>query len=264
MSSSASNGFSIRAFDLEIRIECDSAEMRDSLDRFLLPPLPRSGNSAEAVDVSIRIEEKSDCFRILLNEEAISSALTINETALATVKALDDALVRRLKGLRAVHAGAVVLEGRALLIPGGTHAGKSSLVAELLRRGAAHLSDEYALVDGEGRVHAYPRPLLLRNSGPKQSLVLPRDLEASFQLHPVPVGWILAVDYVPNAAWTIHEVSQGEAVLLLLRNTPHEMSQSPEMIEYFQRSAANAECYVGIRGEAAGAADRIFDLIHRK
>lgn len=264
MSSSGSCGFGIRAFDSYIRIQCDSAEMRDTLDRFLLPPLPRCEISGEAVDISIRIVEESGCFRTLVNEENISSDVTVNETALATVKALDDALIQRLKSIRAVHAGAVMLEGRALLIPGTTHAGKSSLIAELLRRGAAHLSDEYALVDEEGRVHAYPRPLLLRNGSSKQSLILPGDLNASFAMQPVSVGWILAVNYVPNAAWNIHEVSQGEAVMLLLRNTPHEMSQSPEMIDFFLRSAADAVCFAGERGDAVDAADRIIDLIHRK
>jgi hypothetical protein len=264
MSSTGSYGFGILAFDSYVRVDCDSAEMRDTLDRFLLPPLPRCEISAAAADISIEVVGESDSFQILLNKEEISSAVTVNETALATVKALDDALIRRFKSIRAVHAGAVMLEGRALLIPGTSHAGKSSLVAELLRRGAAHLSDEYALVDEEGCVHAYPRPLLLRNGSPRQFLVLPGDLNAYFAMEPVPVGWIVAVDYVPNSAWEIYEISQGEAVMLLLRNTPHEMSESPEMIDFFLRSAAHAVCYAGKRGDAVDAADRVFDLIHRK
>jgi hypothetical protein len=264
MSSTGRYGFGICAFDSYIRIQCDSANMRDTLDQFLLPPLPRSDISAEAVDIRIQVVERSDCFQVLLNGEEISTSVTVNETALAAVKALDDALVQRLKSVRAVHAGAVMLDGRALLIPGTTHAGKSSLVAELLRRGAAHLSDEYALVDDEGRVHSYPRPLLLRNGSAKQSLALPGDLNASFAMQPVSVGWIVAVDYVPNAAWKVQEISQGEAVMLLLRNTPHEMSEFPEMIDFFRRSASDAVCYAGTRGEAVDAANRIFDLIHCK
>src|SRR5262245_28191234 len=42
-----------------------------------------------------------------------------------------------------VHAGAVGWKGRALLLPGRTFAGKSTLVAALVRAGATYYSDEY-------------------------------------------------------------------------------------------------------------------------
>jgi hypothetical protein len=78
------------------------------------------------------------------------------------------------------------------------------------------------------------------------------------------VGWILALDFEPGASWEIHELSQGEAVLLLLRNTPHEMGKSPEMVDFFLRVAGDAKCFVGKRGEAAEAATRILNMIRHK
>jgi len=261
---SSGHVFGIRAFDSAIRIECESQELRDTLNRFLLPPLPRCDIPFDAADIKIQVLSSSGGFDVFVDHGRISSAETQSDAALATVKALDDAIVRRLRTLRAVHAGAVVFRGRALLIPGSTHAGKSSLVAELLLRGASHLSDEYALVDQAGRVHAYPRPLLLRNGSPKQTLVLPSELSSGFTMESVPVGWILAVDYDPSGNWNIDEISQGEAVMLLLSNTPHEMAQSPEMVELFMRSVAGAECYQGTRGDVEEAADRVLDLVSDK
>jgi len=253
--------FGIHAFDSMVRVESESDEMRDNLDRFLLPTLARCEVTREAADIAIAVQRAAGAFEVFLNDVRVGSAQTTHDAALGAVKALDDALVQKLRKLRAVHAGAVVLQGRALLIPGSSHAGKSSLVAELLRRGAAHLSDEYALVDEKGRVHSYPRPLLLRNGGPGQTLVLPSDLDARFQVEPAEVGWILAVDYDPEAAWNIKRVSQGEAVMLLLRNTPHEMDQSPEMIELFTCCAAAADCYAGTRCDVVEAAERILELV---
>jgi hypothetical protein len=261
MTSSRSLVFGIHAFDSKVRVESESEVMRDNLDRFLLPALARCEISREAADITITVQDASGGFEIFLDHVKVCSAEAPHDAALGAVKALDDALVRKLRKLRAVHAGAVVLNGRALLIPGSSHAGKSSLVAELLRRGAAHLSDEYALVDEEGRVHAYPRPLLLRNGSPRQTLVLPDDLDASFEMEPAEVGWIVAVDYDSEGSWKVEQISQGEAVMLLLRNTPHEMEQSPEMIELFTRSVAGAECYAGTRGDVAEAADRILELV---
>jgi len=263
MSSRDKYAFGIQAFDLSIRVECESAEMRGMLNRFLLPPLERCEVPAGAAQIEIEALEESGGFAIQINAQKISLATNIRDAALAAVKALDDAVVEHLIGLRAVHAGAAKLKGRALLIPASTHAGKSSLVAELLRRGAELFSDEYALVDEDGRVHSYPRPMLLRNGSPRQTLVLPEDLNANFADEPAIVGWILAVDYDPRGAWDVEEISQGEAVMHLLRNTPHEMGQSPEMIHFFSRLAESARCYSGTRGDVAEAADRILQLISR-
>ena len=54
-----------------------------------------------------------------------------------------------------VHAGVVAWRGRALVLPGTSFAGKTTLVAELVRAGAIYYSDEYAVLDEQGRVHPY-------------------------------------------------------------------------------------------------------------
>src|SRR5438445_462151 len=61
-----------------------------------------------------------------------------------------------------VHAGVVGWRGQAIVIPGMTFSGKSTLVAALVRAGATYYSDEYAVFDAQGRVHPYPRRLAIR------------------------------------------------------------------------------------------------------
>src|SRR5882724_8587214 len=61
-----------------------------------------------------------------------------------------------------VHAGVAGWQGRAIVIPGMSFSGKSTLVAELLRAGATYYSDEYAVIDERGRVHPYTRDLRIR------------------------------------------------------------------------------------------------------
>ena len=256
--------FGICAFDCSIRVDCSSVEARDLLQRYLLPPLPRTEAIPASPDVHLSVADDAGSFRVQVNQNPPTTAATLHDAALAAVKALDDALIHSMHGLHAIHAGAVLIEGRALLIPGSTHAGKSSLVAELLRRGASHFSDEYALIDRDGRAHSYPRPLLLRNGQPFQTLVLPEALNATFATEPARVRWILALDYAAGGEWKIRELSQSEAVMLLLRNTPHELAQSPCMVDSFVRVAENAVCYEGQRGDAVGAASRILDLITQK
>ena len=255
--------FGIRAFDLSILVESADSEIRSALDRYLFPPLPRE-SALSSPDIHLLVDRAGDTFRIEVEGEFAGSAITLHDASLAAVKALDEVIIHRMKMLRAIHAGAVLIEGRALLLPGSSHAGKSSLVAELLRRGASHFSDEYALIDSEGLTHSYPRPLLVRKGDPRQTLVLPEELNAQFADQPAPVGWILALDYVPGRQWEIHQLSQGEAVMLLLRNTPHEMAKSPEMVDFFLCVADKALCFEGTRGEAAEAATRVLDLVRNK
>ena len=56
-------------------------------------------------------------------------------------------------------------------------------------------------------------------------------------------------------------MSQSEALLTLLRNTPHVLAESPDLVGVFQHAVAGATCYSGRRTEAADAADQILRLI---
>src|SRR5260370_20995260 len=62
-----------------------------------------------------------------------------------------------------VHAGVVGWKNRAILIPGLSHSGKTTLVDQLIRAGATYYSDEYAVLDERGRVHPYARALGMRS-----------------------------------------------------------------------------------------------------
>lgn len=57
------------------------------------------------------------------------------------------ALVESLKGRLSLHAGAVSMHGRAVVLLGRNHAGKSTAIAELCSRGGALLADDIALFE---------------------------------------------------------------------------------------------------------------------
>ncbi len=198
---------------------------------------------------------------MLADDAIVASASQAISLVPDVIRVLDDAVIQRLTMLRAVHAGTVLWCGRALLLPGVSHAGKSSLVAELLRRGATYFSDEYALIDAGGLVHPYPRPLLVRNGCPEQLPVLPEECNAAVGDAPAPIGWILALQYLPDATWSVKPTSQSEALLNLLRNTPHVLADSPDMVGAFQHAVAGAVCYAGHRADAVHAASHILQLI---
>jgi hypothetical protein len=253
------NGIGIRAFGCNIAVVSDSDETLETLQGFLLPSLPRVRVDVPGAEILLRILHEGDGFQLICNDRA-KSVRDVRTLATDTVRLLDEEILARLKGLWAIHAGAVEIMGRALLLPGGTHAGKSALVAELLRHGAVYLSDEYALIDAQGRAHPYPRPLMLRHGTPEQTPWLPKEFNAAVGAAPVPVGWILSLVYDSAARWGIAAIPQSEALLVLLRNTPHVLAGTPGLLAALARAAAGASSYSGRRGGATDAVENILRL----
>ena len=72
----------------------------------------------------------------------------------------------RLNGLVAIHAAVIAQNGRAMLVPGATGVGKSTLCIAAERAGATVVTDEYALVDtSTGLVTGWQRPVRVRKVG---------------------------------------------------------------------------------------------------
>lgn len=257
---SSTQDFRVDAFGCKLQVQSSCPEAYAILDRYVFPSLPRIAGVDEP-DLFIRIIRDRDHLQLLADNAVVAYASQAISLVPDIIRVLDDAVLQRLTTLRAAHAGTVLWCGRALLLPGVSHAGKSSLVAELLRRGATYFSDEYALIDAEGLVHPYPRPLLVRNGCPEQLPVLPEECNALVGDAPAPIGWIFALQYLPDAAWSVSPTSQSEALLNLLRNTPHILADSPDMVGAFQRAVAGAVCYAGHRADAVHAASQILQLI---
>jgi serine kinase of HPr protein (carbohydrate metabolism regulator) len=60
-----------------------------------------------------------------------------------------------------VHASCVAIEGRAVLIAGGSGKGKSDLALRLIDRGARLVSDDYTVIHAEaGRLYASAPPAI--------------------------------------------------------------------------------------------------------
>lgn len=255
------NSFEVQAFGTGIRAAGSSPAASALLERCIFPSLPRKAANGEAPHLALWLEEAAGKFELSAGDVSIGSATEAMRLAPEVVRVVDETVIRRLEDLRAMHAAVVAFGDRALLLPAATHSGKSSLAAELLRRGATYYSDEYALIDRQGRVHPYPRPLLLRDGRPEQIPVLPEECGSRAGIGPAPIRWIVGLRYLPGKAWHVSPVPQSEGVLLLLQNTPHVWARTPDLLETLSQAVAGAACFVGTRGEAAEAAEQILRLV---
>jgi hypothetical protein len=151
-----------------------------------------------------------------------------------------------------VHAGVVGWKGRALLIPGRSRSGKTTLVAELVKAGAVYYSDEYAVLDERGRVHPYPRPLQIRADETGEQRRHPVEtLGGRAGRGPLPVALVVASRYSPGAKWRPRRLSAGQGVLELLAQTVSARSRPEKAFAALERVVAGALVLKGARGEAS-------------
>jgi hypothetical protein len=156
----------------------------------------------------------------------------------------------------------VAIDGRAIVIPGESFSGKTTLVSALLRRGATYLSDEFAVLDRDGRVHPYPKPLSMRlQTGLPDAEVTPEAVGAEVLETSAPVALIVVTQYLPGATFEPRELSGGEAALALLGNAVPARERPAETMRAVREAAACSRCVSGERGDADVAAGTILALL---
>ncbi|HEX8707238.1 MAG TPA: hypothetical protein VF723_03165 [Pyrinomonadaceae bacterium] len=150
-----------------------------------------------------------------------------------------------------VHAGVVGWKGRAIVVPGRSFTGKTSLVAALVRAGATYYSDEYAVLDARGRVHPYPKPLQLREDRSARQQKYPVEaFGGRAGVKPLPVGLVIVSKYRAGAKWRARTVSAGRGSLELLANTVSARRRPEAALSALQQVVAQAPVVKSVRGEA--------------
>jgi hypothetical protein len=161
-----------------------------------------------------------------------------------------------------VHAGVVAWQGRALILPGPSHSGKSSLVASLIAAGATYYSDEYAVIGLDGRIYPFPRRLRLRSAGEQEptadSIAYPANGET---LEPLQPAWIMNLRYRPDGVWNPQELTPGQTLLALLENTVAVRRQSELTLRTLKLAVGSATGWQSERGEAGDVIREIVRLM---
>jgi hypothetical protein len=152
-----------------------------------------------------------------------------------------------------VHAGVVGWRGQAIVIPGRSRSGKTTLVAELVKAGALYLSDEFAVLDGRGRVHPFAKPLSIRGASGCDRHAQPRraeELGGACATGPLPVGLVVLAEHRPGASWRPERLTAGQAVIEMLAHTVPARLRPEASLASLGRAVARATVLKGARGEA--------------
>lgn len=166
-----------------------------------------------------------------------------------------------------VHAGVVEIDGCALLFPGESFVGKSTLVAALVQDGANYFSDEYAVITDEGLVIPYRRQIALRNS-----LFFPEgrtDLSAlapvmDEMLNGIPMNLVLFSTYKVKGEWSCTSLDRTSTLIELCKNTVGFRSRPDMSFNHLNRLLDRGSGHTCIRGEARETIDHIMGLLRQK
>jgi hypothetical protein len=160
-----------------------------------------------------------------------------------------------------VHAGAVGHNGKAIIVPGMSFSGKTTLVAELVRAGATYYSDEFAALDENGLVHPYAKPLSIRNGGWEQIDHEVATFGGAKGSEPLPVGLVVLSWYERGAAWAPERLSAGEGALKVLANTVPGTDRPGQSLAAITKAVTDAVILEGPRGDAAALARELLSTL---
>ncbi len=220
--------FAFRCYGVAVSIQCADEPLLLEAEQRLRAALL---NRVEIIDDNFDSSAKH-CFKIGLHDGSYyysgSESEYSENVSRAVVLNFLESMVRVTIAEHAVdrvflHSGVVALNGKAILIPGNSYSGKSTLVAELVRNGAVYYSDEYAILDRDGLVHSFPRPLAMRGfkASGEQTDVNVESLGGLAGYEPIPVGMVLITEYNENAAWDPISLESGNGILEMI---PHTIS----------------------------------------
>jgi hypothetical protein len=228
--------------------------------RALTPPGATTFIAGENT-AKVAVEERNGTLRVFAGGTPIGMTED-EELALGML----DAQIRAQVALLApehifVHAGVVAVDGEAVLLPGFTFTGKTTLTHALVEAGAVYYSDEFAVIDAAGLVHPYAKPLSIRRrEGSGHTTETHADsLGAVTGREPVPVGLIAVTSYRPGATLDPEPLAPGAALLALLGHTIPARTRPEQAMAALKATVQVATAWKSDRGEADVAARAIIE-----
>jgi hypothetical protein len=255
-----------RTYGVTVAIESNSAELlaaaADVAVRSLLGNVKAS--RAKRANLTFRLEAHGpQSHRMYINGEVVSSGRSRRKFL-----KFFDAILRATVGehcpdLVFVHAGVVGWKGKAIMMPADSFKGKSTLTAELVRLGAAYYSDDFALLDTAGLVHAFPRTISMRDESYRPFDLTPESLGGNRSEGPIPLGFALFTEYQPAARWRPRTMTPGRGVL---ETVPFALSfrRSPDFcLQVLNSAFSRAIIASSPRGNAEAVAPLILDYVDK-
>lgn len=262
-----SHGNSYTAFGCDVGLRANSADALEEISKYVpcwIKPSP--SRSVDRVVSFIKGGRKGS--QRLFNLLYLDHALVARSHDFASIKdhltdGIEIALAEKAKSHIVLHAGAVSWKGRGILIPGPSHSGKSTLVAELLKQGAVYYSDEFVAINQYGKIEPLGRPLQLRNKeSNRRNIVTATEIGAKSANVPVSISLVLFAEYQELGKFkALQIISSGLGIFRLMENCFTARTRPEGTLECLEKVVEGAKVISLSRGEANVAAGKILQSI---
>jgi hypothetical protein len=244
------------SFGVEFRLVADSDPLLASMrERAPFGTVIRAESSGDVQRFSLLSSTGGNGYRLEMGEEVIAEGAELQPVLDQLAFDLMVHVANHAPDRVFVHAGVVGWQGHALVLPGISFAGKTTLVAELVRAGATYYSDEYAVLDEHGRVHPYARELQMREAGNRvQRPVAVEEMNGRAGVEPLEVSHVVFTEYVEGGCWRPEPVSAGMAVLEMMRHAIPVQRTPARVMATLAKVMETAKAVRSERGEAREAA----------
>jgi len=163
-----------------------------------------------------------------------------------------------------VHAGAVVKNGRAILLPGKSESGKTTLTLGLMNHGYKHLTDEVGAIHHEtAEVVPFQRPIYVwtwsrplrqevsksfktyryRDEGHRWQYIVPQDGAVMPRDARWKVDWIIFPKYVPKSKVVLKPIGGARAAVALLQRCWNAQLFPDRGLKILTGLVRRARCY---------------------
>jgi hypothetical protein len=131
-----------------------------------------------------------------------------------------------------------------------------------VRAGATYYSDEFAVIDGRGRVHPFPKPLSVREPGRERQTDYPAEHFGGVGgSRPLPIGLVAVSRFEPGARWRPRRLSPGQGMLALLEHAVAARREPARAMSALREVVLGAPVLRGARGEAPAAARAMLESL---
>jgi len=265
--------FNFQSFGVAIGIRSDKSihieKMREQLAK-IFPNRLKEISSEETVEHQFILKSKKDgTAELYRNEEKVFGDLAGEGFYDAVETQIRVTVAEFAVGKVFLHAGVVGWKERAIIIPAQSWSGKTTLVAELVKKGAIFYSDEYAVLDAEGNVEPFPKWLSLRGIIDEytQSDRPVESLGGVAGTKPIPVGMVLMARYDKAKKnplrWQPKHLSGGSGIMKILPHALPIRNKPKFVLEVLNKLATRAIIVKTVRGEAKDFAETLLNYFER-
>jgi hypothetical protein len=183
-----------------------------------------------------------------------------------------------------VHAAAASCDGIGVLLPARPEAGKTTLVAGLIRAGFDYLTDEAAAINADTlNIDPYPKPLsidrgawaVLGGAVSQPNGVADRFFVGQRQVNPCSIrensisdsvvpSLVVFPEYVEGSPTVLEPLSGTQGLLRLLQNTFDFARNGPRNLSVLAELVRQSACYRLVNGDLGEACSVISRLVEQK